>query len=246
MSQLEYRFETLSWAVNSILWMLLAVVSVNLIFGQITSIAGWTKDEVLLLTLVTALFAGCMWNFILPSLLFFSDMIYKGDFDFFIAKPLNIRFLSSVSRMESDNVPRVVLAVILIAVTASRLPVIPSVFSMILFGFYFLMGVLIFYNLFFIFATSAIFFSNLFNLEDLYSNIMDLGKYPVYIFSGSWKILFLYIVPAAYVATFPVQALLGRATLQMALEGFLLLVLGFVVSQWFWNFALKHYSSASS
>ena len=121
-----------------------------------------------------------------------------------------------------------------------------TIFSWFIFGLLFILGIFIFYNLFFIFTTTNFWFINLFNLDDLFSQVIDLGRYPVHIFRGGAKLFFVYLVPVAFIATFPVQALLGKAGFEMIFIGALIALLMFVTSQWFWQYALRHYQSASS
>jgi ABC-2 type transport system permease protein len=122
----------------------------------------------------------------------------------------------------------------------------PSVFAWLNFGLTFTLSIFIFYNLFFIFTTTNIWFMRLFNLGDLFSEIINVGRYPVYIFQKSSQAFFTYLLPVAFIATFPVQALLGRASFGRVLWGSLIGLVMFFLSQKFWLFALRHYSSASS
>jgi len=73
-----------------------------------------------------------------------------------------------------------------------------------------------------------------------------MGKFPVDIFKGFFRIILIYVVPVAYIATFPVEALLGKVGWERIIPAIFLAVGTFALSQWFWNFALRHYSSASS
>lgn len=246
MSQLEYRFEVLAWSVNNMLWLLLAILSINLTFGQVKSIAGWSQNEVLLLVLTSSLFDSLLWIFVFPSLDRFVDLVYKGTMDFYLLKPVNIRFLVSTSQVEIDNTPRALVAIVLIVSVLNKLPGGLTLWPLLHFGLLLVIGLVIFYNLFFIVSTSSILFTNLFNMEDFFSTILDVGRFPVYIFNSGWRLLFVYLIPTAYIATFPVQALLGRASLSMVIFGAGLVVVSFAVSQWFWGFALRHYTSASS
>jgi ABC-2 type transport system permease protein len=50
----------------------------------------------------------------------------------------------------------------------------------------------------------------------------------------------------AFVATFPVQVLLGKAGFELVFVGLATAVIFLFLASRFWNFALRHYSSASS
>jgi len=246
MRDLEFRFNAVVWTVMNFIWFGLVLVSLELIFGQVETIAGWTKDEVLLLACIQALFHDFLWTFVLDNLGHFSDLIRQGNFDFVLLKPVRPRFLVSTRYFESDHYVRILALFYLIPKYLGRLGVQPAIFSLLSFGLLFVLGIFIFYNLFFIFTTTNFWFINLFNLNDLFDQVIDLGRYPVHIFKGGAKLFFVYIVPVAFIATFPVQALLGKIGLEMVIVAVLMSLVMFGVSQWFWQYALRHYQSASS
>lgn len=246
MSQLEYRFESLTFSVTSLLWMVLLIVSIELVFGQTSLVAGWTKAEVLLVAATQSLFVGLLWLQIIPSILIFTDLIKKGNFDFYLLKPINTRFLLSVNKTNVDNFLIVIASAYLVLKYFMELKIDLSLINF--FGFFgtFFLGMIIFYNLFFLVITLTIWLVDMFSIHDLFSNFMDNAKYPVYIFQGVLRVIFIFIIPTAFISTFPVQFLLGRGNIEILLGALAIALITFFISQWFWNFALKHYSSASS
>lgn len=95
-------------------------------------------------------------------------------------------------------------------------------------------------------TTTNFWFINIYNLEDLFHEISQVGRVPVYVFQRGMRFIFTYIIPVAFIATFPVQVLLGRSDPKITVLALVLALISFFLSQKFWNFALKHYSSASS
>lgn len=242
----EFRFNVVIWTFMEFLWFGLFLVSVELAFGQVDSIAGWTKDEVLLLTCVYTLFHDFAWTFVLDNLNRFSEQIRRGNFDFILLKPINPRFHVSTRYFESDHYLKIVAMIILINHFLDRLQIHLSLSSGIIFFCLFFLGLFIIYNLFFIFSTTNIWFINLFNLQELYGSVIDAGRFPVAIFKGNLKHIFIYLIPVAFIATFPTQALMGKIGFEKVFLGILIAIVMFAVSQWFWKFALRRYQSASS
>jgi ABC-2 type transport system permease protein len=241
----EFRSELIGWSVANLVQGLLIIYIVDLIFGQVHAVAGWTRDEALLVAIVQGMMISLLWFFVFPSLTFYSRLIRKGELDFFLTKPINPRFLLSFSRFEFDNYIRFgVLAMIFISVVKST--VLLAVDRVAGFIFLTLLGLVIFYNLLFFIATFSFWLVRQFNILDVMDSILDVGRYPTEVFKGLSKILFFYVIPVAYIATFPVKALLGKATVSDYVIGIFLALALFGISQWFWNFALKRYSSASS
>ncbi len=246
MSQLEYRFETLTLSITTLLWTVILIISIELIFGQTGLVAGWTKQQVLLVAATNSFFTALVWLMVLPSMLTFIEHIKKGSFDFYLLKPINIRFLLSVNKTNIHNLPVAIVSGFLMYKYFTALGISLSLINFLGFATTFLFGLVIFYNLFFFVITLAIWLVDMSNIEDLFSNFMDNGKYPVYIFQGILRSLFIFVVPTAFIATFPIQFLLGKGNPVIFIGGGLLAIASFYASQKFWNFALKHYSSASS
>lgn len=243
---LEFRSEVISWSIQSIIWALLALAITDLIFGQVDSIAGWTRNEAMALSLTGSMFISFLWWNVFPSMLRLVETIRTGDFDFYLLRPVNSRFLISISRFGFDNYPRVLVTVILLIglIVKQSMPV--SFLSIISFIGLFLLGSVIFYCLFLIIATLSFWLTQMEELAHLFDTILTMGRYPTDIFQSWLKIIFFYLIPMVFVATFPVRALFGRGGIELVLQGFALAVIFFVASQWFWNFALRRYSSASS
>lgn len=246
MSQLEYRFERLCWIFTTFLWMALTFVSIELVFGQTTAVAGWTKTQVMLVAATEVIFTGILYSQILPSIIDFTKLVERGNLDFYLTKPLSTRFLVSTHQSNLDNFPKIALAIFLVVKFLQDLNVPVSFLSFA--GYFGLisLGLLIFYNVFFMLVTTAIWFTSIFNILDLMDNILDTGRFPVYIFEGILRSLFIFIIPIIFIATFPVQFLLGRSDISILVLALFLALLTSILSQKFWIYSLKHYSSASS
>ena len=246
MRDLEFRFNVLIWTVMNFLFLGLMFVSVELIYGQVEAIAGWNKNEVLLLLCVNSLFYDFLWTLVLANLLGFSHLIRHGELDFVLLKPVNPRFFVSTRYFESDHYLRILILVFVISRLLKTLGVQLTIFSLLNFLSLFVLGIFIFYSFFFILTTSNFWFINVFNLEDLFSGIMHVGRFPVRIFKKGFYLFFTYVVPTAFIATFPTQALLGKGSLGMIGVALVIALFMFSASQLFWQFALRHYQSASS
>ncbi len=243
---LEFRSETISWSFFGLLWALMMLVFVNVIFSQVSEIGGWSKGEVLVLFTVQEIFIGVMWAFLIPGIIDFSRAVRKGDLDFLFLKPMPARFLVTFQRFEFDQYFRIAVLIFLLGVFLNNLGINLSVISLTSFLVLFLMGIIIFYSLFFSVSIISFWFINLFNLEDLFDSVLNVGKYPYSIFQGGAKFIFLYVIPIGFISAFPTQALLGNSMSLAIPIALILTIVTFSFSQLFWSFALKRYSSASS
>ena len=94
--------------------------------------------------------------------------------------------------------------------------------------------------------TLSVWLVRLDNLSVLADMVFVVGRYPVQIFNGWPRIFFTYVIPLAFLATFPTQALFGKFSTVEIGVGVLLAAGSLAASVAFWRFALRFYSSASS
>ena len=246
MVETEFRVNFFLWTIMNVLWGVMRVFIVSLIFIKFGNIAGCSQQEAVIVAIIHGLFLSILWMFVLPSLYEFSEMVRNGTLDFTLLRPVNRRFMVSARYIEFDQLLRILFFSVALFIFSKGIIgsfVILNVLSFLLVTF---SGVVIFYNLFFSISTANIWFVGLTNLFSLYESIHEMGKFPTYVFQGASRTILFYILPIAFVATFPAQAILGRITLPTIGIGIVLAVGTTIFSQWFWNFALKHYSSASS
>ena len=240
-----FRLPFTFWVLANIAWLWFNLYSVDLLYKEVPVIAGWTIYEGKALVLVSTLFSTLIWFFIMPNLVVFWKLVNQGTLDFHLLKPISARFLSSATLFEFDMIPRLLpILLILIPLINSMQSV--SNLSWVLFAAAIFLGIVIFYNFGFTVVTMCIWFTKIDSLEDFFNAGIILGNYPPDIFRDFAKIIFSYVFPSIFIAVIPTMILLGKGGWSLLLlSGFFAVGTG-IVSQWFWHFALKHYSSASS
>ena len=97
-----------------------------------------------------------------------------------------------------------------------------------------------------IIATISFWTTQSLGLARIFDNLLKIGRYPLDIFQGYWKLVFVYFLPLVLIAQIPSQALLQALSprfllFALSISGvFLILALGF------WKVGLKNYLSAST
>jgi len=67
-----------------------------------------------------------------------------------------------------------------------------------------------------------------------------------HLFNDLLRALLTFVFPVAFATTFPTEALRGHADLRLLPVGFVLATALLFGAHLFWNYAVRHYSSASS
>jgi ABC-2 type transport system permease protein len=83
-------------------------------------------------------------------------------------------------------------------------------------------------------------------LDTLFHALFETARYPVSFFQGLVRTLLIVAFPVAFATTFPAQALLGASDGVWLLVGAVMSVLALRGTGLFWDYAVRHYSSASS
>lgn len=244
--ELEFRFNAFLLSLVHIFWLGVMLGSVTLIFGQVDSLAGWRKEEVLILAVVGMLFHDITEMFFIGGLQRFSYFIRHGEFDFILLKPVNSRFMTSFRYAEFQNIFRIIIMIFVLASFLRGAGISPSIYEWAGFSAFFLAGLIVFYNIFFMVITTNFWLINVFNFNDIFDRFLSAGRYPVDIFKGRLKSFFAYVIPVGLIATFAVEILFRRVGLVSIILAIFMVVATSLFSELFWRFALKHYQSASS
>ena len=245
-SELEYRVEFLSNVFMNVFWLAWAIVSVAIFFQHTDRIGDWTWPEVLMVVALFTLFSGVMEALLRPNVGAVLDQIRDGTFDFVLTKPVNPQFIASLRNLVVWRLTDSVIGLALIVYALAQLRIVPSIVQIVLFVLMLLSGAAIIYSLWLSMVSLAFWFVRLDNFTELFNGFYEAGRYPVTIYRGAVRVLLTFIVPIAFVTTFPASALLGRLDQSTAIMGFAMAMGLFVLSNRFWTFALKHYASASS
>jgi ABC-2 type transport system permease protein len=123
---------------------------------------------------------------------------------------------------------------------------VPSVAQTLTFALMMVCGVLIAYGLWMILVTMAFWLVRVENIAELLTAIYETGRFPVTAFGTGIRMALTFVVPIAFLTTFPAAALLGILDpIYLAVAPVMALAL-IVASRVFWRFALRSYTSASS
>jgi ABC-2 type transport system permease protein len=104
----------------------------------------------------------------------------------------------------------------------------------------------ILYSLWFLLATTSIWFVKTWNATEVLRATLTAGRYPISAYPETLRVLFTMVIPVAFLTTVPAEAILGRPSWAWLLAGGGMALGFFSLSRWFWKLALRSYTSASS
>jgi ABC-2 type transport system permease protein len=215
------------------------------LYGDGQPLGGWSYREALVVVGLYTLIQGFIGAFLSPNLNSIGEGVRTGTMDFTLLKPIDAQFLVSTRNVNIFRITDILVGIGLIVWAAARLPD-AAVGGMVAGGILVLASLVMVYAVWLMLTTTAFWFVKVANLTDLFSSLFRAGQMPISAFPGWVRMIFTFIIPIAFITTVPAEAIVGRATPGGALAALLVALLLVGASRWFWRFALRDYTSASS
>ncbi|MBC8076375.1 MAG: ABC-2 family transporter protein [Chloroflexales bacterium] len=243
---LEYRANFVVSAFQSSFWAVWGVVGTLIFFRFTGSLGGWGFEQVLLVVGMYRLFEGIIDGLLRPNITRIVEHIQRGSLDFILLKPIDSQFMASLREINLRTLPDIAVGLGLIVYGLAALGRVPGPLAIGAFVLLVACAVVMVYGLWMLLITSAFWFVRVENVVELFSAVYETGRFPVTTFSAPVRAALTFIVPIAFLTTFPAAALLGLLDpLYLALAPILATVL-LLASRAFWRVALRSYTSASS
>jgi ABC-2 type transport system permease protein len=242
----EYRINFLVSIGEGLLQAGIAVVSLLLVYRFTDEIAGWSQAEVLLLVGIYRLAEGLINLQIAPNMLEVSGAIRRGDLDGLLLRPVASQFLVSARLLNLSEGFNALVGLILVIGAGQAAGARWGVGEVALAAAFLLCGLLLLYALWFAIVTLSFWLVQVDSLDQLFYTLFEAARYPVAFFGTPVRALLTFVVPVAFATTFPAEALLGAADPRMLAAGVGMALLALLLTNRFWRYAVRHYSSASS
>jgi ABC-2 type transport system permease protein len=244
-AELEYRGNFLVSALTSVGGLAGALFGLSLFYRAGVLLGGWTFHEALLVMGCFTALTGFSRTFLSPNLSRIVEHVQKGTLDFVLLKPIDTQLWLSSRRLSPWGIADVVLGLGIVGYAALRLDL--AVSALLLGAVPLLAGATVLYSLWFLLATTTIWFVKIYNVTEVLNALLDAGRFPIDAFPrGLYRFVFTFVVPVAFLTTVPAQAMLGRASPTALLISCGLALALFAVCRAFFRFALRYYTSASS
>ena len=244
-ADLEYRVNFLSRFMTDIFWYIAQIITFEVLFSHTQLIGGWNLPQMRVFLGVVFVVDGLYMIILSENLDQFSEKVRKGDLDLLLAKPVNSQFMISLQKASTAAIGNLVIAFSWFIYSLVQLPDFHwarLLWLLILIP----CGLVALYAMRFFMASTAVIFARSENLQFIWYQIYRLGMRPDSIYVPWLKWTLLTALPVGVIASVPARALIEPP--QYALMAWVLILAGILLylSNKFWNFALKSYSSASS
>ncbi len=247
MRQMAYRPHFFMMIAGKIIRIGLLFFFFQAIFLKVDRIGQWTFNQVLLIFatfhivdfLMSITFHRNL-SFHLPRL------IQTGDLDSRMVLPTNLLFFLSFEEIDLMDFFSFV----------PSLGFLGYVFYRIGFNFTWVQGMayvlllvnamILVFAMVLLIATVSFWTTQSYGMARIFDNLLKIGRYPLDIFEGFWRVIFIYFLPLILVAQIPAQALLETLSSKVVLFAFIVTGVFLALALSFWRAGLRSYLSSSS
>lgn len=239
------QFDFWSFIIGKMIRMLVWLALIFSLFQFTNSIAGFSKGQMILLYTTMNLIDVVVQVLFYRGFQALQHEVRKGNFDFVLTKPVNPVMLVAFRYVDLMDIVTLPFS---IAVLVYGISLVGSVSLMHVFWYVLLVmnGLVIILGLCLIFGGLTFYTTQMENIWWFYRYGMQVARFPIDIYSGFFKVFFTYVLPMAFIVTFPAKAYFGVLSLPFYVYSFAISIILVTFGLWFWNHAVARYQSASS
>ncbi|WP_013323055.1 ABC transporter permease [Gloeothece verrucosa] len=243
-AELEYRLNFLIATLTSLANLCGSLFGLFLFYRTGYTFEGWSWQEALIVLGMFTFLQGVSASFLVPNLNKIVDQVQQGTLDFVLLKPISSQFWLSTRMISPWGFPDLFFGGIMIFYAGSRLHLTLS--NYLLSAIPIFWGIIILYSLWFMLGATSIWFVKIYNVTEVLRGLLEAGRYPMVAYPAAYRFFFTFVIPVAFLTTIPAEAMLGRSQFIWIIGAAVLAICLFLAAKYFWNFALRFYTSASS
>ncbi|MEB3180785.1 MAG: ABC transporter permease [Nostocaceae cyanobacterium] len=243
-AEMEYRANFVLATLSSLGNLAGSIFGLFLFYRGGYTFAGWSWEAALVVLGIFTLLQGFSATFLAPNLNRIVRQVQEGTLDFVLLKPIRSQFWLSSHTLSPWGLPDLFFGIVIISFAGTRLGL--GIGDYLLSAIPLLFGFIILYSLWFMLGATSIWFVKIYNVTEVLRGLLEAGRYPMVAYPSAYRFFFTFVVPVAFLTTVPAEAMLGRTQVTWVIGAGVLAVALFVFSTFFWRFALRFYTSASS
>jgi ABC-2 type transport system permease protein len=247
-SELEYRANLLIELIAVAGNLTGSLLVLRLLMGHGRQLGGWSWHGALVVLGLYTLLDGFTTCLLQPNLSKIVGHVQNGTLDFVLLKPIDSQLWLSTRQLSPWGLPALLAGLALIAdgVAGSESAAACTPGALLLAALLLLSAGAILYSLWFLLAGLSIWFVKVWNATEVLRSTLVAGRYPLQAYPAALRWVFTLVLPVAFLTTVPAEALLGQAKLQWVSGSLFTAALSLGTTRLFWQYALRHYTSASS
>jgi len=243
-AELEYRLNFLIASLSSLVNLGGSLFGLFLFYSTGYTFRGWNWEEAMIVLGFFTFLQGFSATFLIPNLNRIVEQVEQGTLDFVLLKPISSQFWLSARIVSPWGLPDLTFGAIIIIYAGVKLGL--DITDYLVSFLPIIFGLVILYSLWFLLGATSIWFVKIYNVTEVLRGLLEAGRYPIVAYPATYRFFFTFVVPVAFLTTIPAEAMLGRSQVIWVFGAGILAVGLLLFSKFFWQFALRFYTSASS
>lgn len=218
---------------------------VSTVYTQTQTLGGWKLNEAIILLGTFQIVSGIFTTFVEPNVSWFAGQVRDGKLDSILIQPVSSLFMISLGKCEPLALSQVGMGLMVVGLGWHDVGTLPSWWEVL--GWLILIGVglAIAWASRVLIASVSLWMPSI-ELDVLYAALWQFGRYPVAIYHQPLRFFLTYVLPFAFLSTFPTSAMTGRTGLLLPLFGIAAGFVAVMIVQQVWKIGLRRYTSATS
>ena len=243
-----YFAENWSNLLSTMFYTLAMLLFIDVLFSNIKTFAGYSRDEVMFLVFIGQLGFYIGWGLFSDNIDILNDDIQKGTLDFILIKPVPSLFYVTFRWFPLVSMIRDSLPTMLVILPFVHWQNLTLTGAQLLWGFFiFVCGQMCWHCIRFLLVLPAFWFGNAKAVYSIAYSLSETHNLPYEGFSKNLQILFTTVIPIVILAEVSTSVMLGKSNGPvMALWSFIVTVIFVFIINITWKIALRNYTSASS
>lgn len=246
--EMNFKLNFLLWMVVELLWFLGQLAFIEVLYGQVQEIAGWSKWQVVALVGVHQIISQLFQALFYVNVANLPELVRTGRLDLMLTLPIDAQFAVSTRQLSFDCLVNALVGIGIVTFAMVKLGAVPGALQFVLFAAAIPFGVAVHYAVMFSLSCMSFWIIRAQSFIHGYFNLFHIGRYPEAVFRGAFRFVFTWLVPIILVSNVPAKILTrpfeapwaGLAALATAT------ILVLAATRILWVFALRRYGSASS
>lgn len=241
---LIYRFTSLLVIIFGSLFTITELIVTLIYFNYSDQIAGYTKYEFLLLIASFSIIGTLYEVLFINAHEDLSDKIIEGEMDYDLIRPVDAQFYNNLSKIEIPSLINLILPMILIGISLTRIQIEKSIYF-VYYVLFIILGVYLYYLLNQLFVSLSFWIEKPGKILGIPEYLFEMANKPRMIFPRIWQLLFAWVIPVISTSNIALEVLTGQLDLKNLLAYLLSITCFTILVRVQWKLGLKRYVSAN-
>jgi ABC-2 type transport system permease protein len=246
--EMSFKLNFLLWMFVEMLWFIGQLAFIEVLYGQVNEIAGWSKWQVVALVGVHQIIAQLFQAFFYVNIANLPELVRTGRLDLMLTLPMDAQFAVSTRQVAFDCIINSFVGVAIVTFAMVKLGTVPGAGQFAMFACAVPFGIAVHYAVLFGLSCMSFWIVRAQSFIHGYFNLFQIGRYPEAVFRGVFRFIFTWLLPIILVSNVPAKIL--ARPFESPWAGLAMLAAATVIvlaaTRALWLLALRRYGSASS